>query len=438
MPSFSETERNKKAERMLWKREPSVGIFAQTLFDPRTNDMAIRTPRRIARRTICCARTMNSSMLLLIVFTCFASVRATIYLDNESIPSLPALFGRFMVNGKLYTARLQFLPENKYLCDSTNITSFVRPAVISENVDITEPVALLASRGNCPFSRKAAVAAAIDPSVQFLIVYNYDLEGEDTVVPMYTENGDSRLVLLSITHRAGQALRQYLLHEPSEVHDAGGPSIALDSTPPPGMLSKDDMQQMIMSAVGVFFIMVSFSGCVMILVGTYGQLQANGHVVFTLDGSSNNANSTFGRQNRLSEEQVLQLPSSNGEEGSHSCAICLDEEPSPEVRWTELPCQHHFHTECIVPWLTERQAKCPLCKCDVLQHVRENLGEDEALCPSNTTTSSPISSLWTRMTRYRRIQASNGEDATDGNHNVESERIVEVELSTPHAQLEVV
>jgi len=47
------------------------------------------------------------------------------------------------------------------------------------------------------------------------------------------------------------------------------------------------------------------------------------------------------------------------------CSICLEEyEPREKIR--VLPCQHMFHTECILPWLTERFPNCPLCKAQII------------------------------------------------------------------------
>jgi Ring finger domain len=57
-----------------------------------------------------------------------------------------------------------------------------------------------------------------------------------------------------------------------------------------------------------------------------------------------------------------------------TCSICIDEfEQGEKVRL--LPrCGHAFHTECILPWLTEQQGCCPLCKTGVLEKEEEGGG----------------------------------------------------------------
>jgi hypothetical protein len=49
-----------------------------------------------------------------------------------------------------------------------------------------------------------------------------------------------------------------------------------------------------------------------------------------------------------------------------SCPVCLcDFEHGEEVKL--LPkCGHLFHSDCIMPWLTEKKGSCPLCQTDVL------------------------------------------------------------------------
>ncbi|OEU06803.1 ring finger protein 13, partial [Fragilariopsis cylindrus CCMP1102] len=49
-----------------------------------------------------------------------------------------------------------------------------------------------------------------------------------------------------------------------------------------------------------------------------------------------------------------------------TCSICIDEfEEGEKVRLLPL-CGHGFHTDCILPWLKDRQGCCPLCKTAVL------------------------------------------------------------------------
>ncbi|PWY66955.1 hypothetical protein BO83DRAFT_410305 [Aspergillus eucalypticola CBS 122712] len=44
-----------------------------------------------------------------------------------------------------------------------------------------------------------------------------------------------------------------------------------------------------------------------------------------------------------------------------TCAICIDQfADDDEIR--SLPCRHIFHTVCLDPWVTKKNAFCPLCK----------------------------------------------------------------------------
>ena len=131
------------------------------------------------------ATTFNSRRLLscLCLLLSLSTAQASIFLDNQTLPSLPALFGRYMVEGKKYRARLQYLPENPFLCEpfDPQNTSFVLPPnmpVVNNMTFPPEPIVLLARRDNCPFAKKAAVAESIHPRVQFLIIYNHDKEGK--------------------------------------------------------------------------------------------------------------------------------------------------------------------------------------------------------------------------------------------------------------------
>jgi len=59
-----------------------------------------------------------------------------------------------------------------------------------------------------------------------------------------------------------------------------------------------------------------------------------------------------------------------------SCSICIDDfEAGEKIRL--LPrCGHAFHTDCILPWLTERSGSCPLCKRNVMGDGTDGLEEE--------------------------------------------------------------
>lgn len=62
------------------------------------------------------------------------------------------------------------------------------------------------------------------------------------------------------------------------------------------------------------------------------------------------------------------------------CSICIEDfEAGEKLRLLPL-CGHVFHTECIMPWLTERSGSCPLCKQLVLEDDKnddDSTGEND-------------------------------------------------------------
>ncbi|GKY98130.1 hypothetical protein MPSEU_000770700 [Mayamaea pseudoterrestris] len=544
---------------------------------PIINKREEQSRRRIRQNLACPSSYSSSSALLLLIFLLLDNLQRSnsfIYAGNETFESLPALFGRALPsNGIAFSARLQFLPEAPYLCEpllNSSRTSFIIPPLLQETShnanhherqSYFEPVALLAARGDCPFIRKAVVAESLHPSIQYLIVYNsmqqqqvmndmdYDnnyIQDEDELVPMYSEFGDSRLVMLSLSHRSGQALKRWMVSQPKQVRLNGGPRIKFDALPPNGMssggnslatLSVKDLRNMIITALALLLTLVLVSGCLLMAAGSIGHVHVSGNrIVLTtttttssmdsatlaaIDGSDATAVAAAttvihhhyalgGSRRLLSESQVRQLAkdqqeatryqvetivlnswarqrerehdadaAADGDAGEgddivnislnasshqtstalddtdqeHSCAICIDElydfESSPEdaldyriaSSLLTLPCHHTFHLECVVPWLTERQSKCPLCKYDVfdfimsqqLQRIHsrqvdgsDNNSEANDASPSRRRQGGGLSFLWNGIFgNYRRI----GQQDDEGRAERE-EAVQELEMAT--------
>eukprot|EP00531_Pseudo-nitzschia_arenysensis_P009441 CAMPEP_0116122034 /NCGR_PEP_ID=MMETSP0329-20121206/4004_1 /TAXON_ID=697910 /ORGANISM="Pseudo-nitzschia arenysensis, Strain B593" /LENGTH=761 /DNA_ID=CAMNT_0003615865 /DNA_START=518 /DNA_END=2803 /DNA_ORIENTATION=+ len=59
-----------------------------------------------------------------------------------------------------------------------------------------------------------------------------------------------------------------------------------------------------------------------------------------------------------------------------TCSICIDEFEEGETIRLLPRCGHAFHTDCILPWLQDRQGCCPLCKTDVLDRGSQENSDD--------------------------------------------------------------
>jgi hypothetical protein len=181
-------------------------------------------------------------------------------------------------------------------------------------------------------------------------------------------------------------LRQMLREQSDDSRLEGGLLVTMDSRIPndaygPGY---DDTEEWIMAAMSGFFAFLACIGCLLVCVQA-GIMTAS-------------ERSAFVSERLMSVEQVLKLPSvdySLRDEAAHqtSCAVCIEEYAEGD-KLRELPCQHVFHTECIVPWLTERHTSCPLCKAEVL------LTEEDPSLLSNEWLSS-YGSLLSRVLPWR-------------------------------------
>jgi hypothetical protein len=62
---------------------------------------------------------------------------------------------------------------------------------------------------------------------------------------------------------------------------------------------------------------------------------------------------------------------------STTCSICIEEFVEGEAIRLLPRCGHAYHTECILPWLTERQGCCPFCKTEAVGSSHKNATNDD-------------------------------------------------------------
>lgn len=308
---------------------------------------------------------------------------------------------------------------------------------------------LLAARGHCPFHFKAAIAEGLDGQVQFLIVYNYAAEGEDMITPMYSEYGDTRLRLLSVSHRTGHEIKRAIAEASDELLAQGGPWLEFDDSQVDGMLSVDDVQELLMSALGFMFMMISFAGCM--IVGASLQAGVGSRIVISSEGGIaltrtllteeeiRDLSVQVRRQVSADENDVAtgESTASPRQQYENACAVCIEEFEShaPDDEVLILPCRHKFHADCIIPWLTERQAHCPLCKFDVMQYINEQPQEEQPIGGDEIIPSLARPLSWfDRWTRRRWSQLGYDEDHVHNHAAVSADEmeVEEVEMREHH------
>jgi hypothetical protein len=262
------------------------------------------------------------------------------------------------------------------------------------------PVALLVERGECTFYEKAILASHYGPFVKYIIIYDDQVAPD--LVPMSSDY-ETDLTLLFVSAATGRALQNHIVmashfnnDETTLVDNQFNNQddrflgynlvVAIDGTSP--YFSSDvrglNMAAYFLAAMSGFLAFLIFFGCLLICAQC-GCITAapdeHGRIVLFAGGPGIRPPETLARMIRidkltlnqvllLDEEEYESENENNDENEAACCAICLEEfEPKEKVR--VLPCGHKFHEDCLIPWLTERHASCPLCKMDVLKHVRE-------------------------------------------------------------------
>eukprot|EP00592_Proboscia_alata_P000698 CAMPEP_0194377616 /NCGR_PEP_ID=MMETSP0174-20130528/32156_1 /TAXON_ID=216777 /ORGANISM="Proboscia alata, Strain PI-D3" /LENGTH=429 /DNA_ID=CAMNT_0039159101 /DNA_START=97 /DNA_END=1386 /DNA_ORIENTATION=+ len=315
---------------------------------------------------------------------CDATVTLVESREFRKYSSTPAAFGLKLESGYEYEGRLQVLEDDPFLCNSDkdgkdHTIVFPRDGL---------PVVLLAEKGGCSYEEKARTAMSISKAnrgvVQYVIVYD-DKNGSTKLETMTSPDPDGiSVALLFVTNASGKDMLLRILEQSSASRDAGGVPVLMDAFTPwfPSL------------STGEWFALFTCLGVILVVINI--KLFAPDDVdraIFEAgpDGAGQSAN------NFLTREQVLELPEYqynskdppdeekglmldggededkdiNGNDAdsihsslmfeSGSCSICLEDYNNEDILRV-LPCKHPFHSDCILPWLTERSPNCPLCK----------------------------------------------------------------------------
>ena len=243
------------------------------------------------------------------------------------------------------------------------------------------------------------------------------------VNPHFVDNNDDGHVsVVHVTPMAEFELIQLLLREFPTIRDGGGSFVEITGDAPSD--SGDDR-------VTIFWVMLlvvmSVSACICLLnlisniIESTSDQQTvqrpasrprlrqlnpwqvrNNFPIGVFDGTHFHSSTTATRKRkrghpRVREGEALRHDSSTDPPRiaiDETCTICLDEfEAGDRLRY--LPCGHAFHSKCILKWMTERSATCPLCKVDYYESDDDEDDDDgEETVPAREALTAPLSTSW--------------------------------------------
>jgi hypothetical protein len=368
-------------------------------------------------------------------------VSAELLFGIDSLVSCTTYFSTPYRHPEGIVVRAQYLePDNRYLCND-NFDAFWyrhRPASPygaedESNQDDTYYFGVVAQSGNCSLQQKAEMlelmAEQHSVAVRFLIL----IDDESSTMTRGVLAGDynsstgpctssmqacgnrsagnsslsdsSSVTMLSVSHECGYLLMEYMSEQANYTRANGGASLFLLSDDPPeaGKSKLRNTLQLValvvFSFAGSFLLAhVTFSYCgrsrsrrrrrrgagiesqvqlCLLSEACVEQFQSEEATLrffaqYKCSTNSSNHSSTDIRSNDV-------IDPANSDEDHHqpTCAVCL-EVLTMHSKVAVLPCDHGFHFECIAPWLTRRQASCPLCKLVLHDPTRHDTSVEES------------------------------------------------------------
>ncbi len=239
---------------------------------------------------------------------------------------------------------------------------------------------------------------------------------------------------------------------------SNGILVVLDAVAPVSIIPQPEMDvtAYLIAALTGFLAFLLFFGCILIcaqLGCITARRDERGRIILFAGNTQmgtvmqNVANRllTESQVKELQEEEFKRDPTDDPDEeeggSSHSCAICLDEfEDNEKVR--VLPCGHKFHDDCVIPWLTQRHASCPLCKLNVLEHVsngtssKHECHEEENRASEQSDRQTRVSNFWSPIRQIRGWLPLNMQSGSSDED--EASRIGEQDDSARGAETEMV
>lgn len=94
-----------------------------------------------------------------------------------------------------------------------------------------------------------------------------------------------------------------------------------------------------------------------------------------------------GLNNNMNNSTTNESRKDNDEDGKR-CSICLEDFVPKEIV-TVTPCNHMFHEDCIVPWVTNH-GSCPVCRFGICERMKQDTTDSSTpMRTSNATNTMP-------------------------------------------------